>query len=97
MCSLILRIVFTIPTRGLIGLRSQLLNETKGTVVMHTEFYKYEEYKGPLKKNLKGALISSADGVCTAYGLKELEAKGTLFIKPGSRVLNLEFCDILGL
>jgi len=53
---------------------------------MVTEFLEYQEYKGPLKKNMKGALISSTDGVCTAYGLKELESKGTLFVKPGTKV-----------
>jgi len=82
------RVIFHVPTRGLIGLRSQLLNETKGTALMHTEFYEYQEYKGPLKKNMKGALISANDGVCTAYGLKELESKGTLFVRPGSKVYN---------
>jgi GTP-binding protein len=80
------RIVFHVPTRGLIGLRSQLLNDTKGTVVLYSELHEYQEYKGPLKKNIKGALISSNDGVCTAYGLKELESKGTLFIRPGTKV-----------
>lgn len=82
------RIIFDVPTRGLIGLRSQLLNETKGTAVLHSELHGYQDYKGPMKKNMKGALISSTDGTCTAYGLKELESKGTLFVRPGSKVYN---------
>jgi GTP-binding protein len=92
------RLIFHIPTRGLIGLRSQLLNDTKGTAIMLSEFFEYQEYKGPLKKSMKGALISTCDGVCSAYGLKELEAKGTLFVKPGTKVIrDRMYLNFLGL
>lgn len=53
---------------------------------MLTEFLEYQEYKGPLKTTRKGAIISPVDGVCTAYGIKELECHGTMFIRPGTKV-----------
>jgi len=82
------RLTFHIPTRGLLGLRSELLNDTKGTAIVVTEFFEYQEYKGPLKKTRKGAIISPTDGVCTAYGIKELEVHGSMFVKPGTKVYN---------
>jgi len=82
------KITFHIPTRGLLGLRSELLNDTKGTAVVITEFLEYQEHKGALKKTRKGAIISPTDGVCTAYGIKELEVHGSMFVKPGTKVYN---------
>jgi GTP-binding protein len=82
------RTVFHIPTRGLIGLRSELLNETKGTAIVTTEFLEYSEYRGHLKTTRKGAMICPVDGSCTPYGIKELEVHGTMFVKPGQKVYN---------
>jgi GTP-binding protein len=62
------------------------MNETKGTGIMTTAFHKYDTYKGKLKKNSKGALISSAAGVATAYGINRLEKFGVFFVKPGDQV-----------
>lgn len=70
----------------MIGFRSELLNDTKGTAVLESQFFEYQEHRGIMKKNNKGALISTAEGVCTAYGLKSLEKFGQLFIQPGSKV-----------
>jgi GTP-binding protein len=50
--------VFIVPSRGLIGLRSELLNETKGTAVVKTSFHEYVEDVGPIVRNSKGAIIS---------------------------------------
>lgn len=82
------KILFHVPTRGLLGLRSELLNDTKGTAVLSTEFLEYQEHKGPLGVNRKGAIVSAVDGVATAYGIKELEGHGTMFVKPGMKVYN---------
>jgi GTP-binding protein len=82
------RIVFHIPTRGLLGLRSDLMNDTKGTAVVTTEFLDYQEYKGAIDTSRKGAIISIVDGMATAYGLKELEMHGTMFVKHGTKVYN---------
>ena len=80
------RLIFHVPTRGLLGLRSDLLNETKGTATVLTEFLEYQEFKGQLNNNRKGAIISAVEGVATGYALKDIEAHGTLFIKPGTKV-----------
>ena len=70
------RIVFTAPTRGLVGLRSELLNDTKGTGVINTTYIGYQEYRGALKKNLKGAILSMASGHCTGYALEDIQKFG---------------------
>jgi len=64
------------------------MNDTKGTAVVTTEFLEYQDYKGPLDTSRKGAIISIIDGVATAYGIKELEMHGTMFVKPGTKVYN---------
>lgn len=61
---------FLCTTRALIGIRTELLNETQGTALIRTSFHEYKPYSGPLKKNPKGALISMCDGVTTPYSLK---------------------------
>lgn len=70
------RLHFSVPTRGMIGFRSELLNDTKGTAILESYFFEYQDYRGPLKKNNKGALISTSEGMCTAYSLKTLEKFG---------------------
>lgn len=67
-----MRYEFIAPTRGLIGLRTELLNETQGTAVLKTTFYEYSKYLGPMKKNSKGAIVSMNDGVATPYALKDI-------------------------
>ena len=83
-----MRYEFIAPTRGLIGLRTELLNETQGTASLKTTFHEYSPYLGPMKKNSKGAIVSMYEGVATPYALKDIEKFGTLFIKPGSKVYN---------
>lgn len=83
-----MRYEFIAPTRGLIGLRTELLNDTQGTATLKTSFHEYSKYLGPMKKNAKGAIVSMYEGVATAYALKDIEKFGTLFIKPGSKVYN---------
>lgn len=61
---------FLCTTRALIGIRTELLNETQGTALIRTSFHEFKPYAGPLKKNPKGALISMCDGVTTPYSLK---------------------------
>mgnify|MGYP000920924191 FL=1 len=83
-----MRLEFLCPTRGLIGLRTELLNETQGTASVKTSFHEYQKYSGPMKKNPKGAIINMAEGVTTPYALKEIEKFGDLFVKPGQKVYN---------
>jgi len=80
------RIEFRVPSRGLIGLRSQLLTDTRGTIVMNSLFDGYTEWQGEIPHRLTGALIADRPGVSTAYSLWNLQERGELFIGPGVEV-----------
>lgn len=80
------KLVFSVPTRGLIGLRSEILNETKGTAVITQQFVGYEEHRGALSKNNKGALVSTVAGQCNDYALQDLQKFGALFVRAGTEV-----------
>ena len=77
------RIEFRVPSRSLIGLRSQLLTDTRGTIVMNALFDGYIEWQGEIPHRLTGALISDRNGVSTAYALWGLQERGGLFCGPG--------------
>lgn len=78
-----LRMDFKIPSRGLVGFKSQFLTDTRGTGIATYNFYDYEHYKGDIPTRSRGALISMEGGNATAYALDNLQARGTLFIAPG--------------
>jgi GTP-binding protein len=80
------RIEFRVPSRGLIGLRSQLLTDTRGTIVMNALFDGYIEWQGEIPHRLTGALISDRPGTTTAYALWGLQERGELFTGPGIEV-----------
>jgi len=77
------RIEFKVASRGLIGLRSQLLTDTRGTIVMNALFDGYTEWQGEIPHRLTGVLIADRPGVSTAYSLWNLQERGELFIGPG--------------
>ena len=77
------RIEFRVPSRGLIGLRSQLLTDTRGTIVMNSLFDGYMEWQGEIPHRPTGALIADRPGVSTAYALWNLQERGELFVGPG--------------
>jgi GTP-binding protein len=77
------RIEFRVASRGLIGLRNQLLTDTRGTIVMNSLFDGYTEWQGEIPHRLTGALISDRGGVTTAYSLWNLQERGELFVGPG--------------
>jgi len=77
------RIEFRVPSRGLIGLRGQLLTDTRGTIVMNALFDGYTEWQGDIPHRLTGALIADRGGVSTAYALWGLQERGELFVGPG--------------
>jgi GTP-binding protein len=79
-------IEFTIPARGLIGLRSRMLTATQGQAVMHHTFEKYEPMRGAIPQRSQGVIISHAPGRVTAYALDALYDRGFFFIKPGEYV-----------
>jgi GTP-binding protein len=80
------RIEFRVASRGLIGLRSQLLTDTRGTIVMNSLFDGYTEWQGEIPHRLTGALVSDRPGVSTAYALWGLQERGELFVGPGVEV-----------
>ena len=77
------RMEFRVPSRGLIGLRSQLLTDTRGTIVMNSLFDGYTEWQGEIPHRLTGALVADRPGVTTSYALYNLQERGELFAGPG--------------
>ena len=80
------RLDFKIPSRGLIGLRSQLLTDTRGTALIHSIFEGWVEYGGDMALRPTGALVADRAGVSTAYALWGLQERGELFVGPGIEV-----------
>ena len=81
-----LRLVFHVPTRGLLGYQSELLTDTRGTAVMNRVFHAYAPYKGEIPGRRNGVLISTDQGEAVAYALWNLEARGPMMIEPGWKV-----------
>lgn len=77
---------FDIPSRGLIGLRSQMLTATAGEAVMAHRFSEYKPLKGKIPGRLAGVLISKDQGVATPYSIDKLQDRGKFFIDPGEEV-----------
>ncbi len=77
------RIVYVVPTRGLLGFRYQFLTSTRGEGVMHTIFSGYDEMAGSITSRSKGSLVAWEAGTTTAYALKAAEERGQLFVGPG--------------
>ena len=80
------RLEFRVPARGLIGFRSTLLTETKGTAILHHLFDGYDQWAGPIHHRLVGALVADRVGVTTGYALGQLQDRGELFVGPGVEV-----------
>ena len=80
------RIEFRIPSRGLIGYRSEFLTDTRGNGIMNTIFDGYDEYCGALPGRNRGSMIAWEDGESITYGLYNAEGRGDLFIGPGVKV-----------
>lgn len=80
------RLEFRIPSRGLIGYRSEFINETRGNGIMNTIFVGYEEYKGEIEDRLRGSLVAFESGTAVAYGLYNAQERGQLFITPATDV-----------
>ena len=80
------RMEFAVPSRGLIGLRSEMLTDTRGTVVMNSLFEGYTEWQGEIPHRVTGALVADRTGTTTAYALYGLQERGELFVGPGIEV-----------
>jgi GTP-binding protein len=77
---------FTIPARGLIGLRNRLMTATQGTLVMHHNFYEYEFFRGSIPHRSNGVMVASESGQVTAYALDSLADRGVMLVTPGDPV-----------
>ena len=76
------RLEFRIPSRGLIGFRSQFLTDTKGTGMMHHLFSGWEPWHGPIPARANGALVADRPGVATAFAICNLQERGEIFLEP---------------
>ncbi len=80
------RLEYRIPSRGLIGFRSQFLSDTKGTGLLNHLFDGYEAWHGPMTKRQTGALVSDRQGTSTIYALFHLQPRGSIFISENTHV-----------
>jgi GTP-binding protein len=80
------RLDFHVPTRGLIGVRTELLTDTRGTAVMNSLLEGWAEWQGEVLRRQTGVLVADRAGEATAYALSNLEDRGELFIAPGTAV-----------
>jgi GTP-binding protein len=80
------RMEFEIPSRGLIGFRSEFLTETKGTGLLNTLFLRWGPWQGEMQGRGTGSLVADRAGVATAYAIYNLQERGELFVKPATDV-----------
>jgi GTP-binding protein len=80
------RLEFETPSRGLIGFRNEFLTETKGTGLINTLFLRWDEWLGALRGRSTGSLVADRTGETTTYALYNLQERGSLFVRPGTRV-----------
>ncbi len=80
------RIEFLVPSRGLIGLRNEMLTDTKGTAIMNSLFHGYIEWQGEIPMRSTGVLVSDRTGSATAYAIWNLQERGEIFIAPTTEV-----------
>jgi GTP-binding protein len=80
------KLIYTLPTRALLGLRNILITNTKGTVIMNSLMDGYQPLGSPLQKLRNGVLIAWETGTTMAYSLETAEARGTLFVGPAQKI-----------
>ena len=80
------RLEFTVPSRGLIGFRSQFLTDTRGMGLLNTLFSHFAPWGGPIAQRPNGALVADRTGVATPYAIGNLQERGTIFIEAGTAV-----------
>jgi GTP-binding protein len=80
------RLEFHVPSRGLIGLRSEMLTDTKGTAIMNSLFHGYIEWQGDIETRPTGSLVADRPGIATSYAIYNLQERGVIFIEPGTEV-----------
>lgn len=81
-----MRVIFLVPSRGLIGYQNEFKNFTRGTGTLNRIFHSYQAYKGDIASRRNGALISNSGGEAVAYALWNLEDRGTMFVSPKTKL-----------
>ena len=77
------RMEYVVPARGLIGIRTEVLTQTRGTAQLHHTFEAYEPWAGEIRTRVSGSLVADRQGVTTGYALANLSERGTMFVGPG--------------
>ena len=80
------RLEFAVPSRGLIGLRSEVLTDTRGTAIMNSLFQGYIEWQGDIPTRPTGSLVADRAGRATGYAIFNLQERGEIFVSPGTEV-----------
>jgi len=80
------RLEFHVPSRGLIGLRSEILTDTRGTAIMNTLFHGYIEWQGEIPMRPTGSLVADRGGKATGHAIFNLQERGEIFLTPGTEV-----------
>ena len=80
------RLEFLVPSRGLIGIRGELLTETRGTAILNSLFHGYIEWQGDIESRPTGALIADRAGKATPHAIENLQERGTIFVQPMTEV-----------
>ncbi|MDR1885213.1 MAG: translational GTPase TypA [Synergistaceae bacterium] len=81
-----MRLIFRIPTRGLIGYRGEFLTDTRGLGILASRFVGYGPWAGDVVSRSRGSMFSMDSGIATSYSLENLQERGTLFITPGEKI-----------
>ncbi|MFZ5954198.1 MAG: translational GTPase TypA [Candidatus Dependentiae bacterium] len=81
-----MRLEYELPSRALLGFRSQFLTDTRGNGIMNFSFAGYQPYKGDIQTRIKGAMVSMEQGEVTGFALDNLQERGILFVRPGDEV-----------
>ena len=80
------RLEFHVPSRGLIGLRSEILTDTRGTAIMNSLFHGYIEWQGDIHTRPTGSLVADRAGRCTGHAIFALQERGEILVSPGTEV-----------
>ncbi|MBE6034260.1 MAG: translational GTPase TypA [Clostridiales bacterium] len=80
------KLVYLVPTRGLLGYRSEFINDTRGEGTMVRRFDSFDEYKGEIPQRINGVAIAQEEGVCTGYALFNIQERVQMFVEPGTKV-----------
>lgn len=80
------RLEYLVPTRGLLGYRTEFINDTRGEGTLVRRFEDFEDHKGEIPQRINGAIISQEEGISTGYALNNIGERATMFIHPGTKV-----------